>query len=163
MLVLIVLMVAALHFMLKDKATYLPYLSQEKQDKTDTNKPDQPEPVMDRTKILGNKDDLVSFSIWPDSKVHGLVSYRGVIKGAYFFEANILVGVTDLNKKIIVQDHATATDDWMTAGPVSFEGSIDFSKVPKGGAYLEIHNDNASDLPENDKAIYIPIVVEPGL
>jgi hypothetical protein len=115
---------------------------------------------MDRTKLLGNKDDLVSFSIWPGTKVHGVLSYRGSIKGGYFFEANILINILDANKKVLKQSNAVATTEWMTAEAVDFEGNIDFSLLPKGPAYFEIHNDNASGLPENDKSVLIPIVIE---
>lgn len=153
LLVLIVLMVWAIVVMKRDKEIYLPFLEEK------TEEP-QPKPEMDRTQLLGNKDDLVSFSIWPGTKVHGILSYRGVIKGAYFFEANILINVLDKDKKVILNSNAMAKDDWMTAGPVSFEGNIDFSKLPKGPAYVEIHNDNASGLPENDKSVLIPIVIE---
>ena len=48
----------------------------------------------------------------------------------------------------------------ITAEPVSFEGKIDFTGLTKGPAFLEIHNDNPSDLRENDKSILIPIVIE---
>jgi hypothetical protein len=92
--------------------------------------------------------------------VHGILSYRGVIKGAYFFEANILINVIDANKKLILQSNAMAKTDWMTAGPVDFEGNIDFTKLPKGEAFIQIHNDNASGLPEHDKFILIPITIE---
>ncbi|MES3031792.1 MAG: Gmad2 immunoglobulin-like domain-containing protein [Patescibacteria group bacterium] len=149
LVVLIVLVAAAIKIMVLNQDTYLPFLSQNKIEQT-----------MDRTKILGNKDDLVSFSIWPDSKVHGVVSYRGVIKGAYFFEANIRINILDLNKNLLKSSNAMATDEWMTSGPVSFEGNMDFSGLPKGPAYFEIHNDNPSDLRENDKSILIPIVIE---
>ena len=101
--VLIILMVIALSIMLKDKGKYLaPFVQEQEQ-------------------ISGNKDDLVSFSILPGSKLHGIVSYRGVIKGAYFFEANILINVLDVNKNVLKKSHAMATIDWMTAGPVDFE------------------------------------------
>ncbi len=112
------------------------------------------------TEILGNKDDLVTFSIRPGVKVHGVVSYRGAVKGGYFFEGNILVGITDANQNIILQSNAHSTSEWMTSDPVDFEGYIDFSIIPKGPAYVEIHNDNASALPENDKKILIPVIVE---
>lgn len=115
---------------------------------------------IDKTQIIGDKDNLIAFSIWPNSKVHGVVSYRGVIKGGYFFEGNILIGIVDLNKKVILQSNGIAKSDWMTSGPVSFEGNIDFSKVTAGPAYLEIHNDNASGLPENNKSILIPIIID---
>ena len=51
-------------------------------------------------------------------------------------------------------------EDWMTINPVTFEGNIDFTGLPKGPAYFEIHNDNPSDIRENDKSILIPIVIE---
>ncbi|MFA5933760.1 MAG: Gmad2 immunoglobulin-like domain-containing protein [Candidatus Paceibacterota bacterium] len=155
LLVLIILMIIAIRVMLQNKETYIPWFSQP----TATNEP-VTSTTMPREGILGNKDDLISFSIWPWSKVHGVVSYRGTIKGAYFFEANILIGVADMNQKIIRQSNAMATTDWMTSGPVDFEGNIDFSGLPKGPAYLEIHNDNPSDLRENDKKILIPIIIE---
>ncbi len=147
-----------------DVSTKIIQDNQTKTSVTDTRivSPEQNEPdnEMDRTQILGNKDDLVSFSIWPGSKVHGIVFYRGVIKGAYFFEANIGINVLDKNKNILKRNNAMATGEWMTSGPVNFEGSIDFSGLPKGPAYFEIHNDNPSDLRENDKSILIPIVIE---
>ena len=46
-------------------------------------------PLENKDKILGNKDDLISFTILPGTKVHGILSYRGIIKGGYFFEGNI--------------------------------------------------------------------------
>ena len=111
--------------------------------------------------ILGNKEDLIYFSIWPNSVLpKQIVSYRGSIKGGYFFEANILIGVADKDKNIILQSNGVAKTDWMTSLPVEFEGYLDFSTIPSGEAYIVIHNDNASGLPENDKAIYIPVIVK---
>ncbi len=107
-----------------------------------------------------NKDDLVSFSILPGSRVQGEVAYHGSLKGAYFFEANLRINVLDMNKNSLKQSNATATSDWMTEDPVEFEGIMDFGGLPKGPAYFEIHNDNPSDLPENDKSILIPIVIQ---
>jgi len=141
LLVLIILMAITIKMMLKDKEKYFPILEK--------NKTEQSLP-----------SDLVSFSILPGSGVHGLVAYQGVIKGGYFFEANILVNILNANKNALKEGNAMATTDWMTAGPVSFEGNIDFSGLPKGGAYIEIHNDNASGLPENDKSVLVPIVIE---
>ena len=119
-----------------------------------------PLPVVIEREILGNKNDLVSFSVLPNSKVQGVVSYRGIIKGGYFFEANIRVAVADKDGKVIKQSNAMATTDWMTAGPVSFEGNIDFSGLPKGEAYIKIENDNPSGLPQNDKSVSVPVIIE---
>ncbi|MEK7588953.1 MAG: hypothetical protein AAB438_04010 [Patescibacteria group bacterium] len=110
--------------------------------------------------ILGNKDDLVMFSILPSQRVHGVLSYRGDIKGGYFFEGNILINILDKNKNLLKASNGIAKTDWMTSGLVSFEGNIDFTNLPVGPAYFEIHNDNASGLPEHDKSILIPIIIE---
>lgn len=143
--VLIILMVFAIRIMLRNEATYLPFLGNQ----TEEN-----------SQVFGNKADLLSFSIAPGAKLQGVVSYKGSIKGGYFFEGNILINILDKNKKVIKAGHATAKTDWMTSGPVSFEGGVDVSALPKGPAYFEIHNDNASGLPENDKSVIIPIVIE---
>lgn len=110
--------------------------------------------------ILGSKQDLVSFSIKPGSKVSGITNVFGSVQGGYFFEANILINILDSDKNLLKSGNANATSDWMTSGPVTFDGTLDFSGLPKGPAYIEIHNDNASGLPENDKNILIPITIE---
>lgn len=122
----------------------------------------EPEPVEEVSlEILGNKDDLVYLSIVPGAKMpQQVISYRGSIKNAYFFEANILINILDINKNVLNSSNAMATTDWMTIEPVEFEGNIDFAGLPSGPAYFEIHNDNASGLPENDKSVLIPIVIE---
>ncbi len=110
--------------------------------------------------ILGNKDDLISFSIWPNTEVSGIRSFRGTIQGGYFFEGNILINVLDANKNIIKKSNAVAKTDWMTSGPVDFEGNIDFTGLPNGRAYIEIHNDNPSDIRANDKSVLIPVIIK---
>ncbi len=110
--------------------------------------------------ITGNKDDLVSFSIKPGQEVSGKITATGSVKGGYFFEANIGVNVLDANKKLLRAGYGMSTTDWMTSAPVAFTTSLDFTGLPKGNAYIEIHNDNASGLPENDKSIFIPIVIK---
>ena len=104
--------------------------------------------------------DLLAFSITAGSKLHGIVSYRGTVQNGYFFEGNILINVLDVNKKVLKNSNAMATTEWMTSGPVEFEGNIDFTNLAKGPGYIEIHNDNASGLPEKDKSVLIPITIE---
>jgi len=157
LLVLIILVAGAIYIMLQNKETYLNVFQKQAQV---TNVDKTQEPMQTKEGILGNKDDLISFSILPYTKVHGILSYRGVIKNNYFFEGNVLINVTDINKKIILKSNAVATTEWTTSGPVSFEGNVDLSKLPKGSAYFQIENDNASGLPENDKFILIPITIE---
>jgi hypothetical protein len=110
--------------------------------------------------ILGNKDDLVYFNIKPYDKVQDSILYNGAVKGGYFFEANILINILDANKNAVLESYASAKSDWMTSEPVLFGGEIDLTKIGTTGLhYIEIHNDNASGLPENDKNILIPIII----
>lgn len=148
LLILIILMIFALRIMKEEPEKYFPGFAEDKLEKT-TN-----------YGVLGNKDDLIFFTILPNTKVRGILSYRGQIKGGYFFEGNILINILDKDKKAIKKTNAVAKSEWMTAGPVDFEGYVDFTDLPKGFAYFEIHNDNASGLPENDKSILIPIIIE---
>lgn len=110
--------------------------------------------------IEGNVNDLVSLSFDPNSKLSGPIDFNGSVKGAYFFEGNIQINILAVDKTVLKSGYATATTDWMTAEPVEFKGSIDLTGLSAGPAYFEIHNDNASGLPENDKSIQIPIVIE---
>ncbi|OGI59767.1 hypothetical protein A3F19_01040 [Candidatus Nomurabacteria bacterium RIFCSPHIGHO2_12_FULL_37_29] len=146
---LIILMVIALKVMFKNKDTYINPLFT-----------DKTEEEINTVGMLGKKEDLVSFSIVPGAKMpNSILSYRGEIKDGWFFEGNILINILDKDKKVIKASNAMAKTDWMTAEAIEFEGNIDFTGLPKGPAYFEIHNDNASGLPENDKSILIPVVI----
>src|ERR1035437_3670236 len=124
LLVLIILKVFAIRIMLQNNATYLPFL----QEKEEVVKVDNTIPkIENKDGILGNKDDLISFSITPNAKVHGILSYRGTIKGGYFFEANIVINILNANKNVLKKSNAVATTEWTTSGGVDFEGNIDFT------------------------------------
>ncbi len=110
--------------------------------------------------IFGNKDDLVSFSISPGQKVSGVIKVTGSVKNAYFFEGNIILNILDMNGKLLKNGHGTATTEWTTSLPVAFSATLDFTTLPKGPAYIQIHNDNASGLAENDKSILVPIMIQ---
>jgi hypothetical protein len=154
LIVLIVLMGFAIKLMLQNKQLYLhPFSQNGVQKETET-----------KSQISGNKEDLVSFSVKPGDALHGPVFYRGTVKGAYFFEANIGISIKDADRQLLKNDHATATGDWMTTGPVDFEGMIDLSGLPKGPAYFVITADDPRDASERGgaaiKEILIPIIIE---
>lgn len=148
--ILIVLMVVAIKIMLENKEANLNPFVDQKQEQTKNKVPE----------ILGNKDDLVLFSVFAGQKVNGILKITGSVKGGYFFEGNIGVNVLDINKNIIKTGTGIATTDWMTSAPVSFETTIDFTKLPKGSAYIQIKNDNPSDIRKNDKSIIIPVIID---
>ncbi|MCX6754422.1 MAG: hypothetical protein NTU81_01160 [Candidatus Nomurabacteria bacterium] len=113
------------------------------------------------TKILGDYKDLVSFSIDSGSSVSGALTAVGSVSGGYFFEGNILVNILDSNKKVIKKGNGSAKTDWMTMDPVGFETIIDFTNLPKGNAFIEIHNDNPGAPTEGvNKSILIPIIIK---
>ena len=119
-----------------------------------------PAEAYDTSLVLGNKADLDTFSIYPNSKVSGPMIVQGIVKNGYFFEGNILINILDKNKKVLKVSHANAMGEWMTINPVEFQGNLDFTGLVKGPGFIEIHNDNASGEPKNDKSILIPIVIE---
>ena len=149
LLILIILMIIALFIMSKDREKYLPGIENNK--KVNNVGFD----------VLGNKNDLISFSVKPEQKVSGKIKITGEIKGGYFFEGNILVNILDGNENVLNKGHGTATTDWMTESPVSFMADIDFTGLNSGLAYIEIQNDDPSDGEGGrTKKILIPVIIE---
>ena len=110
--------------------------------------------------IIGADKSVVSLSVEKGSEVSGIMAITGSAPGNYFFEGNIIVNILDANKKVLRNGNGNAKTDWMTSGQVGFDAVLDFSGLKKGNAYIEIHNDNASGLPENDKSVLIPIIIK---
>ncbi len=110
--------------------------------------------------IEGNKEDLVSFSIKPGQEVSGKVNINGIIKGAYFFEANADVYIMDANKNILRTTYITGLGDWMTSGPVPFTGVLDFTGLPKGSGFITIQTVKGEDSALIKQQIFIPIVIK---
>lgn len=114
---------------------------------------------MNTIKAIGDVNNLVSFSVKPGDSVSGIVEATGTVQGGYFFEGNIVMKITDTTKKVLWTGHGTATTDWMSAGPVSFTTTLDFTGLPPIAAYIDIQNDNPSGDPANQKDIYIPVII----
>jgi hypothetical protein len=158
LLFLIILMIVALVVMSNNKEIYLSGFKQINQ-KTEIEKNQNNSQI--NNEILGNKDDLVSFSFNPGQKVSGSMNVTGVIKGGYFFEANVLINILDVNKNVLKNGYGTATTDWMTSGPVTFTTLIDFTGLNSGPGYIEIQNDDPSDGEGGPaKKILIPVIIE---
>jgi hypothetical protein len=150
-------MIFALRLMYQNKEAYLHPFTQAD---TQANNSAQPVPQSPQEKISGHAEDLASFSVKPGDHVSGILNFTGSVKGGYFFEGNIGVNVLDTDKKLLKAGHGMSSTDWMTSATVSFYGSIDLTGLPKGSAYIEIANDNPSGLSQNDKSIYIPVVIQ---
>ncbi len=180
LLILIILMIIALRWMYKDRDKYTEVFNDgmnskdaEYWDNLTVENPKLNEILgydgkpLNQSVVEGNKEDLVSFSIKPGQDVSGKVSFTGAIKGGYFFEGNFGLGALDSDKKdfkIVYDVTKEATSDWMTSGPVSIEGSIDFTNLPKGKAYIAITADDPRDASERGdskiKKILIPVIIK---
>ncbi len=155
--ILIILMVIALIVMSKNKEMYLGGFKQLDQNAEIEKDQDSNQ---SNNEILGNKENLISFSVKPGQVVSGKMEVTGSISGGYFFEANVLINILDANKNILRKGYGTATTDWMTSDPVSFTASIDFTGLNKGNAYIEIQNDDPSDGEGGPaKKILIPVII----
>lgn len=117
-------------------------------------------PVVDEnnSEVLGNKEDLVSFSVKAGDTVSGMLNLSGSVKNAYFFEGNILISLLDSNQNVLKQGYGTATTDWMTTEPISFTSSIDSTGL-NGSGFILIQNDDPSDGEGGPaKKIFIPVI-----
>jgi len=124
-------------------------------------KVDAPTIEENNLEILGNKEDLVSFSVKPGDTVSGILNLSGSVRNAYFFEGETVVSLLDSKMNIIKVGNGTATSDWMTVEPVSFTSTIDSSEL-NGNGYISIKfNEQANPEEVNyrkTKEILIPVI-----
>jgi hypothetical protein len=128
-----------------------------------TKKADTPEVLVPKNnlEILGNKEDLISFSVKPGDTVSKILSLIGSVQGYYYSEGNILIKLLDENQNILKEGNGTATTEWMTSDPVSFTATIDSTGLD-GKGYILIQNDDPSGGEGGPaKKIFIPVVFKP--
>ena len=92
-----------------------------------------------------------------NTTVSSPLNVSGSVPGNWSFEASFPVVLLDANRKVIVQEPATLSGDWMTEELVPFMAMLQFSGVSTKTGYLVLERNNASGLPENDDRVEIPI------
>lgn len=109
---------------------------------------------------LKNEDINVSL---PKSgqAVQSPLSVEGEARGAWFFEASFPIKILDEAGNVLATSYVQATEDWMTEDFISFKGEISFVSKNRSNGFLVLAKDNPSGLPENDKEIRLPIILEP--
>ncbi|KKW35209.1 MAG: hypothetical protein UY82_C0046G0011 [Candidatus Uhrbacteria bacterium GW2011_GWC2_53_7] len=101
-----------------------------------------------------------------NEKISSPLAISGKARGPWYFEATAPVLLVDWDGRIIAESYITAQDNpsteletgWMTEDFVPFTGTLEFpvpSLYPRGA--LIFRNSNPSGLPENDRAVDIPI------
>lgn len=83
----------------------------------------------------------------------------GTAPGNWFFEASFPVKLLDANSNLVLQTHAQAIGNWMTAGSVAFAISLPANPYI-GNATLVFSKDNPSGEPQNDASVSMPIVIQ---
>ena len=120
------------------------------------------ENIYSSSDVLGNREDLISFSIASGSKVSGIIKVSGSISGGYFFEGNMPISILDASKKVLKTFPSQATAEWITAGPVPFSANLDFTGLPVGSAFIALTQDDPSGGASGHipSQVLIPIVIE---
>lgn len=83
----------------------------------------------------------------------------GEARGPWYFEASFPVQVRDPDNNLVGQGIAQAGAEWMTENFVPFSATVTVANYT-GPATLVLLKDNPSGLPENDDAVFFPIVVQ---
>lgn len=114
------------------------------------------------TKDIGNEleyaDEIIIESPRPNEHIWSAWNVSGRARGSWFFEGSFTAELFDENNQSLGTVILQAQEDWMTAEFVPFRGQLIFSPPNTKKGVLKIHNNNASDLPEHDKEITIPVM-----
>jgi len=126
------------------------------------SQPVVPNPNATTTLPTNDYSDLIKMeNVKPNQVIKSPFTITGQARGNWFFEASFPIKLVDLSGDVIDQTIATAEGDWMTTDFVQFSANLDFDiTTTTQSAILILHNDNPSGLPENDKEIQIPVVLQ---
>lgn len=96
----------------------------------------------------------------PGASVGKTFAVSGRARGNWYFEATFSVDVVSSTGTRLVRSPVQAQGAWMTTEFVPFSTTIAIPGAYEGPATVVLRNDNASGLPENDKSVSIPIVIQ---
>lgn len=123
---------------------------------------DQPAITPVDTTFTSPKGVEITLDDWdPTRELRSPVTLTGTVPGNWSFEASFPVILTDWDGRIIAQEPARLTEDWMTTEDVPFTVTLEFDQptLYKAGSLI-LQRDNPSGLPENDDAVEITIQYE---
>ncbi len=100
----------------------------------------------------------------PNALLATTTTVTGTAPGSWYFEGSFGVALYDGNGTQIAITPTQALSDWMTTSTVPFTATLNFTNPYQIGdpetmkvGILELHNDNPSGLPQNDKKLQIPV------
>ncbi len=123
--------------------------------------PSAPQP----TTVCGDQkqpDEVLVTNPKVNQAVNSPLTVEGQARGNWFFEASFPVELIDDQGNILGQSYVQAQSDWMTEKFVPFKGEINYQATATTTGKLILKNDNPSGLPEYDKRIEMPVVINPS-
>lgn len=110
--------------------------------------------------VVETKDNLIRvYSPTKDEKIKSPIAVTGEARGYWYFEASFPVELVDSGGNVIATGTAQAKTDWMTENFVPFSVSLTFKNTQEQNGRLILHKSNASDLPEHDDSLEIPVII----
>lgn len=119
-------------------------------------------PVGDITYVNATSDHIRIDTPTPGAVTGKEFEIRGDARGPWFFEASFPIQVLDDAGNVLATALGAPRDgaDWMTEAFVPFSASVTIPDTYTGSATIVLMRDNPSDMPEHDRSISFPIVVE---
>ena len=106
-----------------------------------------------------NSNDILVSQPTPGSTVPHSFAVSGSARGGWYFEASFPIQILDKDGNELFQAPVQAQGDWMTADFVPFGVSVSIPNEYSGRATIILKNDNPSGLPENERSVSIPVVI----
>lgn len=96
----------------------------------------------------------------PNTAIKSPLLISGKARGTWYFEASFPVELLDANGKQLVIMPIQADGEWMTEDFVPFHATLSWSTSTTPTGTLVFHRDNPSGLPEHDKELRVPVILE---
>lgn len=123
--------------------------------------PSMPPPPLSQALYDNASEDMIQITApQPGASVSPAIKITGRARGNWYFEASFPLEVLSPNGDVLIRVPVQAEGNWMTTEFVPFTTSVQLSPNYRGPATIVLHSDNASGLPEYDRSVSIPIVIE---
>lgn len=88
------------------------------------------------------------------------LALTGKARGMWYFEASFPIELRDSAGTVLASSVATATGEWMTEEFVPFTSTLTWATTTATSGVLVFKRDNPSGLPEHDKTLEVPVLLQ---